>query len=191
METKLCFDGFLFVKWGQGKDNLNEEKVYTIWGKEEELSIWVSIKKTEKRGSLNPGQMEKSPCSDQNRLIWKERHWSQEERQLVQPKISSVWKKGQICMWPFSTEVLFGGERIISPKTVLFPLGVRKISLAVTGREIKARKRCTNCRGAYQLQFLSPRMMPWKWQYFFTPRGKKRRQRTKKKKKTFLSFSIA
>lgn len=48
METKLCFDGFLFVKWGQGKDNLNEEKVYTIWGKEEELSIWVSIKKTEK-----------------------------------------------------------------------------------------------------------------------------------------------
>lgn len=168
------------LEWREGLYDLGKR------GRTQHLSQY---KEDRKRGSLNPGQMEKSPCSDQNRLIWKERHWSQEERQLVQPKISSVWKKGQICMWPFSTEVLFGGERIISPKTVLFPLGVRKISLAVTGREIKARKRCTNCRGAYQLQFLSPRMMPWKWQYFFTPRGKKRRQRTKKR--TFLSFSIA
>lgn len=32
---------------------------------------------------------------------------------------------------------------------------------------------CTNCRGEYQLQFLSPQMMPWKWQYFFIHPGER------------------
>lgn len=86
----------------------------------------------------------------------------------------------------FSWDVIWE-KCVISPKTVLFPLGVRKTSLTVTGREIKAWKRCTNCRGEYQLQFLSPQMMRWKWQYFFIHPGE--RTQDIGPAKNFLIFS--